>query len=198
VAALAQLRANRHAHVTAIKRVLDLFGESVCALHQPGAVRTRKNAFDGGFSLVEALIASFLIASAVVGLAHLVALAARQSLASRQAASALTIAQAKLEELRRAVWSYEASGGRVSSAMLSPSPPRSLHEDADGYVDFVDVSGNVVAPSIELPQFARRWAVAPLDAANIDTLLLQVCVFNGPPFDGRPTACVAGIRTRQP
>jgi hypothetical protein len=161
-------------------------------------VRTHNDSSDGGFSLIEALIASFLIASSIVGLAHLVALAARQSLASRQAVSALTIAQARLEELRRVTWSYDPGGGRVSSPMLSRSPLRSLHEDADGYVDFVDLFGRVVAPSVEMPQFARRWAVAPLDAANLDTLLLQVCVFTGPPFDGLPTACVTGIRTRQP
>jgi hypothetical protein len=161
-------------------------------------MRTRKGAPDPGFSLVEALIASLLIASAVVGLAHLVALAARQSLASRQAASALTIAQAKLEQLRRAAWTYDAAGLRVSSAMLLPSPPESLREDAGGYVDFADGFGRVVTPPVEIAHFARRWAIATLDESDVDTLLLQVCVFAGPPFDGVPTACVAGIRTRQP
>jgi type II secretory pathway pseudopilin PulG len=161
-------------------------------------MRTRQGAPDRGFSLVEALIASLLIATAVVGLAQLVALAARQSLASRQAASALSIAQAKLEQLRRAAWTYDAAGGRVSSGVLSVSPLQSLREDADGYVDFLDVFGQVVAPPVAVAHFARRWAIAPLAPVDVDTLLLQVCVFAGPPFDGTPAACVAGIRTRQP
>jgi type II secretory pathway pseudopilin PulG len=160
-------------------------------------MRTPEGASRRGFSLVEALIASFLIASAVAGLAQLVALAARQSLASRQATSALAIAQAKLEQLRRAAWTYDAAGGRVSSVVLSASPLQSLREDVDGYVDFVDASGDAVAPLDEVPHFARRWAIAPLESDD-DTLLLQVCVYGGPPFDSTPTECVAAITTRQP
>lgn len=155
-----------------------------------------------GFSLVEALVASCLIASAIVGLAHLVAVAAEQSLTSRRALGALTAAQAKLEQLRRAAWTYDAGGGRVSSAALGPSPPQSLHEDAEGFVDFIDGFGQVVAPaSEETPHFARRWAIAPLETWDADTLILQVCVFTvrGPAlYERTPVACVAGIRTRQP
>lgn len=155
-----------------------------------------------GFSVVEALVASLLIASAVVGLASLVAVAAEQSLASRQAVSALSLAHATLERLRRAAWTYDATGGRVSSAVLASSPPQSLREDADGYVDFVDAFGQLVAPASEdSPQFARRWAIAPLETWDADTLILHVCVFvvRGPSLDElMPTACVAGIRTRKP
>jgi type II secretory pathway pseudopilin PulG len=161
-------------------------------------MRTREGVSGRGFSLVEALIASLLIASAIAGLAQLVAIAARQSLATRQAASALTLAQSKLEQLRRAAWTYDAAGVRLSSAMLLPSPPQSLSEDTGGYVDFADVFGRVIAPSAEVAHFARRWAIAPLEASDGDTLLLQVCVYGGPPFDTTPTACVAAIRTRQP
>lgn len=155
-----------------------------------------------GFSLIEALIATLLIASAVVGLAHLVAVAAEQSQTSRRATSALTVAQTKLEQLRRASWTYAQDGSRISSPRLTSSPAESLREDSAGYVDFVDAFGEIVAPeSSVVPSFARRWSVAPLDASDPDTLILHVCAFHvraREQYDDTAAACVAAIRTRKP
>lgn len=155
-----------------------------------------------GFSLVEALIASLLAASAIVGLAHLVTMAAEQSLTSRRAASALTIAQGKLEQLRRLPFWYRSDGTRFTSAALALSPVQSIQEDTSGYVEYLDSFGEVVAlDGSAAPDFARRWSVSTLDSGDYDTLVLHVCVFAvlGPTARGAmPVACASGIRTRQP
>jgi Tfp pilus assembly protein PilV len=142
-----------------------------------------------GFSLLEALIASLVVGTAVVGLAHLVALAADQSAATRRRTTALSFAQAKLEELRSLEWTYAADAAPISSPQLALSPPGALFTDYDGYAD--TRSG-----------FVRRWAISRLTPGDADTLILQVCVF----AEGRQRvaaltaaeACVATIRVRRP
>jgi hypothetical protein len=156
----------------------------------------------GGFSLVEALVASLLVASAIVSLAHLVASGAERSLLSRRAMSASAIAQSKLEQLQRLVFSFAPGGARLTSTALAPSPPQALAEDTPGFVELVDGFGEVLAPlDPAAPDFARRWAVAPLAPGDADTVALHVCVFvvRGPDArDALPVACASGIRTRQP
>ena len=149
-----------------------------------------------GFALLEALIAALLVATAVVSLTHLVTVALAQSSRTRQTATALTLAQAKLEDLRGLTWQFDPGGNRVSSAELNVSPPSTLLQDLDGWVDRLDRFG---APSaLEAALYWRRWAIAPVDAADPDTLVLQVCVFtNGQPGTVAE-ACVWALRTRKP
>lgn len=164
-------------------------------------MRTSSLPSPGGFSLIEALIASVLVASALVGLAHLIVIGAQQALNSRRATSALTIAQSKLEHLRRVPWTYAPDGARVSSIDLTESPPQSLEDDSAGYVEYLDAFGEVVRPGGEvLPEYVRRWAIVPLASGGRDTLVLRVCVFTisaGVP-ERTPAACVSAIRTRKP
>src|SRR5262245_51838555 len=114
-----------------------------------------------GFSLLETLVAAGLIATAVVALAYLIALAAQRATAGRHAISALAAAQAKVEQLRALTWTYAADATRLSDEStdlsvdppapaggsgLLPSPPGSLAEDVRGYVDYLDHLGvNVTA-----------------------------------------------------
>jgi hypothetical protein len=155
-----------------------------------------------GFTLVEALIASLLVASAIVALAHLVALGAEQSLGSRRATSAWTIAQSKVEQLRLEEFTYDADGSRVTGPGLAMSPAQSLEADTSGFVDYVDAFGVAVAPDgVIAPDYARRWRISTLDPGNADTLVLHACVFvvRGPAVrDVMPAACSSGIRTRKP
>ena len=146
-----------------------------------------------GFSLIEALIASLLIAVAIVSLAQLIVLGADQSARVRRITTALTLAQSKLEELRSATWRFDAAGTPESSSALTPSPPSALVQDSVGYVDTLDRFGYHVGP--DAAHHVRRWAVGPLDAADPDTLVLQVCVFGS---GASAEACVWGIRTRRP
>ncbi len=132
-----------------------------------------------GFSVIEVLIAATLVASTLVGLAHLVAVGAQRALASRYSAGALAAAQSKLEELRAAAWTYAADGTRQSASVLAPSPPGSLDEDTSGYVDYLDGFGQSVPPvgGETAPDYVRRWSITPLSAGDLDTLVLRTCVF---------------------
>jgi type II secretory pathway pseudopilin PulG len=155
----------------------------------------------GGFSVIEALIAAALVASALVGLAHLVALGAERARASRYSAGALAAAQSKLEELRGAALAYDADGTRLNAAVLSPSPPASLNEDTAGYVDFLDAFGQNVSsePGDVVTDYVRRWSVTPFAAGDLDTFVLRACVFttwNRRFANPVPEVCVISIRTR--
>lgn len=146
-----------------------------------------------GFSLVEALVACFVAATAIVAFAHLVALAAEQTVSARRAAAARALAQSKIEELRAEAWTYDAAGVRVSSGALAASPDSTLTADTAGFVDRLDRFGAAMEEGV--PHYRRRWSVAPLDAADPDTLTLQACVLT---TRDAPDACVWTLRTRRP
>ncbi len=154
-----------------------------------------------GFSLIEVLIATLLISSAIAGLAHLAAIGVRQGHAARHATSSLSLAQSKLEELRAVAWSYDASGTRISSPALTLSPLGSLVEDYTGFTDAIDAFGEP-ASSPELAEYRRRWGITRLIPTDEDTLVLQVCVVpldqTGAGWTRAPEACVSTIRTRKP
>jgi hypothetical protein len=152
-----------------------------------------------GFSLIEALIASALVASAVVTLAHLVATGVAQTSSARRSILALILAQSKLEELRSAPFLFTADGSRVDGDALVRSPEAALTEDADGWVEELDRFSDAVTDRQPL-YFRRRWAVRPLWDGDVDTLVLQVCVFapGAVRRDAVAEACVSSIRTRKP
>ena len=133
-----------------------------------------------GFTLVEVLVATLIIASAGAAIACLVALGARQTVSAREAFQALLTAQSKLEELRAITWNY-----RVPGSSIATSPPGSLFADTPGFVD-------------RTPLFVTRWAVVPRDPADADVVVIHVCVFDAARPAGRPEACVSTIRTRRP
>ena len=150
--------------------------------------------------MIEVLIAAALVASTLVGLAHLVALGAQRAQASRYSAGALAAAQSKLEELRGASWAYAPDGTRLSAGVLVPSPA-SLDEDTVGYVDYLDAFGQSVPATggEAAPDYVRRWSITPFAAGDPDTLALRACVFRA--WSGRlasPVAevCVVTIRAR--
>jgi prepilin-type N-terminal cleavage/methylation domain-containing protein len=156
-----------------------------------------------GFSLIEVLVASLVVSSALVGFAHLIALGTKQTSSVQASVSALSLAQSKLEDLRALTWAFDGSGTRVSSPDLAVSPADSLFVDFPGHVDATDRFGQPVSTSdIASAAYRRRWAVWQLDPTNEDTLVLQVCVFGtGASSAARrlvPDACVSTIRTRKP
>lgn len=160
------------------------------------------DAGDSGFSLIETLVASALVASVVVGLAHLVAVGAHQSLRSRRAVNAVAAAQSKLEQLRNQTWRYDHTGMPTSSPALNVSPSNALSADTPGYVDFVDAYGEPMPlDGSDLPDLARRWSIAPFEAADPDTLIVHICAYTVRTRTARdpvPVACASTIRTRKP
>lgn len=152
-----------------------------------------------GFTLVEALIASVLVAGALVTLAHLISAGVTQSHSMRRTLTSLVLAQSKLEELRALPWRFAADEMRISSAALAASPAGSLAGDVGGYVEALDRFG-AVADERRPETYRRRWSIAQWPTPNPDTLVLQVCVFSSSAAGAAAAAdaCVAAIRTRKP
>jgi prepilin-type N-terminal cleavage/methylation domain-containing protein len=146
-----------------------------------------------GFSLVEVLVAMALVATSVVGLAKLIAIATRVTQESRIDTVATMAAEAKMAQLRSMTWAYDAagSGALVSDAAtdvsvdppsaggagLSWSPVSSLQSNVEGYVDYVDAAGAYAGRGAAPPRSAvylRRWNIQPLPSDPAHSLVLQV------------------------
>jgi hypothetical protein len=153
---------------------------------------------EDGFSVLESLIAAALVASALVALVRVATLGAYQAHATHHATAAILLAQAKLEQLRALPWTYDASGGPVSSPQLALSPPRTLVEDVSGWFEALNRFGAVRADG-EAVHYRRRWRVTAVTGMDAHTLTLQVCVgARATGLEGMPEACVSAIRTRTP
>jgi prepilin-type N-terminal cleavage/methylation domain-containing protein len=165
-----------------------------------------------GFSLLEVLIATAILASGVTALAQLVTIAIRANVSARAATSAALLARAKMEQLRQLAWSVDATGAPVSDLTadiasepnrptggygLSASPPDALVQLRLGYCDFVDSAGRSLGGGDSPPPdaaYIRQWAVTPLDALADNTLLLQVRVTRRQ--GGGPSGTTIGIARR--
>jgi prepilin-type N-terminal cleavage/methylation domain-containing protein len=153
-----------------------------------------------GFSLIEAMVATTILAVALVSLAALVAYATRATMGSRETTRAVILADQKMEQLKALAWAMDHGGGRVSdggsnvalvtasgacaavatgaAVGLTPSPAGTLASNTDGYVDYVDAHGCGLGGGATPPAGSthiRRWSIAPSDAGP-DTLVLQVLV----------------------
>lgn len=113
-----------------------------------------------GFSLVETLIATTLMAGALVSLAQFIGAAAQGGTAARTRAQAALMAAQKLEEIRVASWDD-----------IAVAPPTG--------VEYLDGSGRARCPNVDVPcgdaVFVRRWSVTPVPfSAGIVTLEVDV------------------------
>ena len=157
--------------------------------------RSRSSSSAAGFSLIEVLIATLLLATALTTLAQLFGVATRSNIDARSTTYAAVLAQQKLEELRGLTWGFDPQGLPISDVStdtavspetptggtgLAPSPSGALGTNTGGYVDYVDqfgakLGGGVVPPKDAV--YVRRWSVEPLPSNPNNTLLLQVLVF---------------------
>jgi type II secretory pathway pseudopilin PulG len=185
-----------------------------------GLASVRNARAASGFSLVETLVAASLLATALVALAELMAVAVRTGATARDVTMATTLAQQKLEQLRGLAWGFDALGLPASDVTtdtavsperprggtgLSPSPAGALQRNTSGYVDYLDAAGRSLGGGDVPPtgtMYARRWSIAPL-AASPDTLVLQVLVTRrldggtgGPTGRRAEDARLLGVRTR--
>lgn len=153
-----------------------------------------------GFTLIETLVATGLIVTAVAGLAQLFALSVRFTRDSGQFGVALVGAQDKLELLRASAFGYDGDGAPVTDASLSASPPDSLETDLPGYVDWLDDLGHARGTA-DGASYVRRWRVSVIAADDPEAIAIDVCVFRLPGRNTAPShadACLATIRVRQP
>src|SRR6185369_13200459 len=112
---------------------------------------------ESGFSLIEVMVATGLLVTALVTLAQLFVISTRSNLGSHNTTYAAVLAEQKLEELRALAWGYDTQGLALSDTTtnttvspetptggtgLSPSPSTSLQSNTSGYVDYVDSFGN--------------------------------------------------------
>ena len=141
------------------------------------------------------MVASALLATALVSLAQLFGTATRSNIGSRTTTYAAVLAQQKLEELRSLAWGFDQSGLPISDITtdttvtpetpvngtgLSPSPGTALQENTTGWVDYIDQWGNKLGTGANAPQnavYTRRWMVSPLPTNPNNTVVLQVLVF---------------------
>ena len=106
---------------------------------------------ESGFSLPETLVATLLLATAVVSVAQMFVLATRSNLSAQRQTFAATLAQEKMEQLRGLAWGFDDVGLPISDYAtnlavdppdpddgvgLSPSPDNALASNVDGYVDY--------------------------------------------------------------
>lgn len=104
-----------------------------------------------GFSLIEAVVAVALLATAVVALAGLFGVATRSNLDARSTTYATVLAAQKLEQLRA---TGVGRGGRLDA-------------DVAGWVDYLDPDARVVGGGSTPPAsaaYVRRWSSRALPA----------------------------------
>ena len=156
-----------------------------------------------GFTLLETLIATGLIVTAVAGLAQLFALSVRFTRDAGQFGVALVAAQDKLETLRSLAFGYDEGGEPTTDPGLRVSPAHTLAGDVEPYVDWLDERGSVVggASGAAGAAYVRRWRIGEIAVDEPQAIAIDVCVFRWPGVNAEPAhadACLETIRVRQP
>jgi len=153
-----------------------------------------------GFTLFETLVATGLLVTALAGVAQLLVLSTHLTRQATASGAALLAAQDRLESLRALAFGYDDDGAPVTAAGLQPSPPTSLDEDVDPYVDWLDSNGQPGATT-QTGVFTRRWRISTVDELTPPAVAVEVCVFTAPAEHRDPRsadACLSTIRARQP
>ena len=161
------------------------------------------NSSPDGFTLIETVVATGILVTALAGIAQLLALSVRSTRDAGSQSAALIAAQGKLEALRALAFTYDAAGSPVTAPEFDVRNSGSLDDDIPGAVDYVDANGAILDEDNEGhgAVFTRRWRITPLDAFVPEAIAIEVCVFHWP-ADGLAVAaseaCLATVRARQP
>lgn len=149
---------------------------------------------ESGFSLIETMVATGLLAGAVVVLGQMFAISMADNTSARTGTFAAVLAEQKMEQLRGLTWGFDIIGLPLTDTSsnialpiqagtggpgLSPSPSDSLRSNVDGYVDYVDQFGRIIGGGTTVPAqalYIRRWSVEPLPTNPNNTVILQVVV----------------------
>jgi type II secretory pathway pseudopilin PulG len=148
-------------------------------------MRARSSA---GFSLIEVLVASGLLATVMLSLAQLLVAATAATTRARATSDATTLAWQKVEQLRGLAFTVDDAGRPVSDTVADTvseapaggtglSPGGALDRDVAGYVDCLDGFGNPLGPCAPGPsaaRYRRRWSLAPLPDASGLTIRVRV------------------------
>ena len=149
---------------------------------------------EAGFSLVETLVATAILASALVALAELFGIAVKTNQTSRTNTFAAILAEQKIEQLRGLTWGFDAIGLPLSDTTtdtavspeaptggtgLTPATSNTLRASTNGYVDYLDAFGVQLGGGTVPPAgtaYIRRWMIEPLPTNPNNTLIIQVLV----------------------
>jgi type II secretory pathway pseudopilin PulG len=149
---------------------------------------------EAGFSIVEVLVATGLLASALVALAQLFAIATTTNANARSSTITMILAEQKIEQLRGLQYTFDRVGLPVQDTEtdlavypplatggkgLSPHTDNTLQVNTDGYVDYLDPYGRTLGGGTVIPEdtaFIRRWSVEPLPTNPNNVIILQVLV----------------------
>ncbi len=155
---------------------------------------SRRLRAEAGFSLVEVMVATGILATALVSLAQLFAISTASNLAARNSGTAMIFAEQKIEQLRALSYTLDTAGLPITDITtdtsvyppaatggtgLSPSTDNTLQTNTDGYVDYLDHLGRSLGGGETIPDntaFIRRWSVEPLPTNPNNVLILQVLV----------------------
>ncbi len=96
---------------------------------------------EGGFTLIEALVALFILTLVSLSMAQLIGMGLMVDANSEDLTSATALSSNKLEELRSSDYDSLTAGGDLTT-------------DSTGYFDSPDLNGD------GNPDFTRRWAIA--------------------------------------
>jgi len=155
-----------------------------------------------GFTLIETVVATGILVTALAGIAQLLALSVRTTREAGAHTAALAAAADKIEVLRSLAFTFDPVGAPITDPALAGAGGGLAHDTA-GFADHVGVSGEVVDPDSDAagPVFTRRWRITALDQSVPEALVIEVCVFRWPAGDvplRAAVACLATVRVRQP
>jgi len=124
------------------------------------------------------MVASAILACAVLSVAQLVAAGIGSTAGAREVSEATLLAWQKLDELRALGYAVDDAGQPVTDVALTPSGNGTLSRDTVGYVEYLDAWGEPLPGDAGLPagtRYRRRWAIESA-AGNPDLLVLRVRV----------------------
>jgi len=149
---------------------------------------------EGGFSLVETIFATGILATSVVALAQMFAISVNNNHNARTGSYAVTLAEQKMEQLRGLTYGFDGIGLPITDNAtdttqptetptggtgLTPSPSGTMVHSTNGYVDYVDQFGNILGGGEAIRDktvYIRRWSIEPLPTNPNNTLVIQVMV----------------------
>jgi prepilin-type N-terminal cleavage/methylation domain-containing protein len=162
-----------------------------------------------GFSLIEVLVASGLLATAILSLAQLLAAATVATTRARATSDATILAWQKVEQLRGLAFTVDDAGRPVSDAEADtvsvPEAPAggtglslggAVDRDVAGYVDCLDGLGNPLGACAADPgaaRYRRRWSLAALPDGTGLTIRVRVVE----PHRELEQASLFAVRTRR-
>jgi type II secretory pathway pseudopilin PulG len=147
-----------------------------------------------GFSLIETMFATGLLATAVVALAQMFVISVKNNQNARTGSYAVTLAEQKMEQLRGLTYGFDTIGLPITDTTtdttqptetptggrgLSPSPDGTMTANTDGFVDYIDQFGNTLGGGVTTRTgtvYIRRWSITPLPTNPNGTIVIQVMV----------------------